>query len=97
MRPMIERRNIIPTHQLEFKQKYSTIDQVHQTTNIREGIKVHTEVISAYTILAALKMLQFRHIFQSSVGRYVFGARKNECRCAIKQQTWTKAKSYIHE
>jgi hypothetical protein len=34
LKPIIERKNLIPNHQIGFRSKHSTIDQVHKITNI---------------------------------------------------------------
>ena len=36
LKPIIERKNLIPNHQFGFRSKHSTIDQVHSITNIIE-------------------------------------------------------------
>jgi hypothetical protein len=36
LKPLIERQNIIPNHQFGFRQKHSTIDQVHRITDVIE-------------------------------------------------------------
>ena len=36
LRPIIEERNLVPNHQFGFRNKHSTIDQVHRITNILE-------------------------------------------------------------
>lgn len=36
LRPVIERKKLIPNHQFGFRQKHSTLDQVHRITNIIE-------------------------------------------------------------
>ena len=36
LKPIIERQNLIPNHQFGFRQKHSTIDQVHRITNTIE-------------------------------------------------------------
>lgn len=36
MGPILTKRNIIPTHQFGFQQKYSIIDQLQQITNTME-------------------------------------------------------------
>jgi hypothetical protein len=37
LKPIIERKNLIPNHQFGFRSKHSTIDQVHRITNIIEN------------------------------------------------------------
>jgi hypothetical protein len=37
LKPIIEDRNLIPDHQFGFRQRHSTIDQVHRITNIIEN------------------------------------------------------------
>ena len=36
MKPIIEEKELIPSHQFGFRNKHSTIDQVHRITNIIE-------------------------------------------------------------
>lgn len=36
MKPIIERKNLIPNHQFGFREKHSTIEQVHRITNVIE-------------------------------------------------------------
>lgn len=47
LRPLIERGNLIPDYQFGFRQKHSTIDQVHRITNIIERTFEENEVCSA--------------------------------------------------
>lgn len=42
LKPIIELRNIIPSHQFGFRNKHSTIDQVHRITDIIEKSLEHT-------------------------------------------------------
>jgi len=37
LKPIIERKTLIPNHQFGFRSKHSTIDQVHRITNIVEN------------------------------------------------------------
>ena len=37
LKPITERKNLIPNHQFGFRSKHSTIDQVHRITNIIEN------------------------------------------------------------
>ena len=37
LKPVIEERNLIPTHQFGFREKHSTIEQVHRVTNVIES------------------------------------------------------------
>jgi hypothetical protein len=34
LKPIIEEKNLIPEHQFGFRNKHSTIDQVHRVTNV---------------------------------------------------------------
>lgn len=47
IRPIIERNNIIPTHQFGFRQEHSTIDQVHRITSIIEKSLEEKKICSA--------------------------------------------------
>jgi hypothetical protein len=47
LKPIIERKNIIPNHQFGFRSKHSTIDQVHRITNITENALEEKKVCSA--------------------------------------------------
>lgn len=47
LKPIIELRNIIPSHQFGFRNKHSTIDQVHRITDIIEKSLEHKKICSA--------------------------------------------------
>jgi retron-type reverse transcriptase len=47
LKPIIERKNIIPNHQFRFQSKQSTTDQVHRITNIIENALEEKKVCSA--------------------------------------------------
>jgi len=47
LKPIIERKNLIPNHQFGFRNKHSTIDQVHRITNIVENALEEKTVCSA--------------------------------------------------
>jgi len=47
LKPIIERKNLIPNHQFGFRNKNSTIDQVNRITNIIENTLVEKKVCSA--------------------------------------------------
>ena len=47
LKPIIERKNLIPNHQFGFRSKHSTIDQVHRITNIVENALEENKVCSA--------------------------------------------------
>ena len=47
LKPIIERKNLIPNHQFGFRSKHSTIDQVHRITNIIEKALEEENVCSA--------------------------------------------------
>jgi hypothetical protein len=47
LKPIIERKNLIPNHQFGFRSKHSTIDQVHRITNIIEIALEEKKVCSA--------------------------------------------------
>ena len=47
LKPVIERKNLIPNHQFGFRSKHSTIDQVHRITNIVENALEEKKVCSA--------------------------------------------------
>lgn len=46
LKPIIERKNLIPDHQFGFRNKHSTIDQVHRITNIIEKTLENKKVCS---------------------------------------------------
>jgi hypothetical protein len=46
MKPIIEERELIPPHQFGFREKHSTIEQVHRITNIIEGALESKKVCS---------------------------------------------------
>ena len=45
--PIIEQRKLIPTHQFGFRNKHSTIDQVHRITNVIEKALEEKQICSA--------------------------------------------------
>ena len=47
LKPIIERKTLIPNHQFRFRSKPSTIDQVHRITNIVENALEENKVCSA--------------------------------------------------
>jgi hypothetical protein len=47
LKPIIERKNLIPNHQFAFRSKHSTIDEVHRITNIIENALEEKKVGSA--------------------------------------------------
>jgi len=47
LKPIIERKNLIPNHQFGFWSKHSTTDQVHRITNITENALKEKNVCSA--------------------------------------------------
>ena len=47
LKPIIERKNLIPNHQFGFWGKHSTIDQVHRIINITENTLEEKRVCSA--------------------------------------------------
>jgi hypothetical protein len=47
LKPIIEERNLIPSHQFGFRENHSTIDQVHRITNIIEKSLEERKVCSA--------------------------------------------------
>jgi len=47
LKPVIERKNLIPNHQFGFRSKHSTIDQVHRITNSVENALEEKKVCSA--------------------------------------------------
>lgn len=47
MMPIITERNLIPSHQFGFREKHSTIDQIHRITNIIESAFENKKVCSA--------------------------------------------------
>ena len=47
LKPINERKNLIPNHQFGFRSKLSTIDQVHRITNIAENALEEKKVCSA--------------------------------------------------
>ena len=46
LKPIIEKQNLIPNHQFGFREKHSTIDQVHRITNIIEQTLEEKKVCS---------------------------------------------------
>ena len=47
LKPIIERKNLIPNHQFGFRSKHSTIEQVHRITSIIENTLQEKKVCSA--------------------------------------------------
>jgi hypothetical protein len=47
LKPIIERKHLIPNHQFGFRSKHSTIDQVHRITNIIENKLEEKKICSA--------------------------------------------------
>jgi hypothetical protein len=47
LKPIIERKNLIPNHQFGFRSKHSIIDQVHRITNVIEQALEEKKVCSA--------------------------------------------------
>lgn len=47
LKPIIERNNLIPTHQFGFRNSHSTIDQVHRITNVIEQSLEERKICSA--------------------------------------------------
>lgn len=47
LKPVIERKNLIPDHQFGFREKHATIDQVHRITNTIEKALEEKKVCSA--------------------------------------------------
>ena len=48
IKPIIEKKGVIPSHQFGFRNKYSTIDQVQRITNIIENALEKREVCSTF-------------------------------------------------
>ena len=47
LKPIIDRKNLIPTHQFGFRDHHSTIDQVHRIVNFVENTMDKENVCSA--------------------------------------------------
>lgn len=47
LKPIIEERNLIPSHQFGFRERHSTIEQVHRITNLIEGVYEKKKVCSS--------------------------------------------------
>ena len=48
LKPIIERKNLIPNHQFGFRSKHSTIHQVHRVTNIIEKALEELDMAQAF-------------------------------------------------
>ena len=47
LKPLVENRNLIPTHQFGFREKHSTIEQIHRVTDVIEKALENKKICSA--------------------------------------------------
>jgi retron-type reverse transcriptase len=93
LKPIIENKNLIPSHQFGFRQQHNTIDQVHRITNVTEEALEGREICSAVFLDVAFdkvwhqglmsklnKILpkQYVHLLESCVTGRIFRVKQED-------------------